>query len=299
MTDIHPQAYVDPRAQLGAGVRVAPLAYVGPDVVLGDGCMLHPRAMITGRTTVGPNNEFFPGAVVGTSPQDLKYKGTLTELHIGESNIFREHVTVHCGTEVGGGRTRVGSHGRFLAGVHIAHDVRIGDNVVIANNALLAGHVCIEDCCHIGGAAAFHHFVTIGKFSYTAGMARVTVDVPPYMIMEGYPARVRGININGMQRWNIDRGAITALREAYKLLFGKRGDDEMSSLMKRVEQLEGNGPLDEHTRYLCDFLRRSTSEGVYGRYLESKRRDSPADHAGFYHRPEPGGGGAEDSVARS
>ncbi len=282
MAEIHPQACVERGAQLAAGVRVGALAYVGADVTLGEGCVLHPRATVVGRTTAGENNEFFPGAVVGASPQDLKYRGTSTELHIGAGNVFREHATVHCGTEVAGGVTRIGDDNRFLVGVHIAHDATIGSHCVIANNVMLAGHVHIEDCCHIGGGAAFHHFVTIGRYSYTAGMARVTVDVPPYMIMEGYPARVRGVNLNGMQRWKLDREAIMQIREAYKVLFGRRGEEEMSSLMRRVEQFESNGPLHEHTKYLCDFLRRSSVDGVYGRYLESQRRDTAADREHYY-----------------
>ena len=282
MTEIHPQACLDEKARLGEDVRVGPFCVVGPDVELGDRCVLHNNVTVTGKTRIGAGNEFFAGAVIGTCPQDLKYKGSATELHVGEENIFRECVTVHTGTEVAGGVTRIGSHNRLLVGVHLAHDTEVGNDCVIANSVQLAGHVRIEDCCHIGGVAAFHHFVTVGRYSYVGGMARVTVDVPPYMIMQGYPARVRGVNFNGLGRWGIDESSISSLKNAYRLLFSRKPDDAFSNLLERVDQIESNGKLDEHTRYLCEFLRRSTREGVYGRYLESKRTDSSDDRRTFY-----------------
>ena len=299
MSDIHPQACVDPGAKLGSGVRVGPFCMVGPQVELGDGCVLHNNVTITGKTHTGPHNEFFPGTVVGTSPQDLKYKGTDTELHVGEGNIFREYVTVHTGTEVAGGITRIGNQNRFLAGVHLAHDTVVGHNCVIANYVQLAGHVHVEDCCHIGGLAAFHHFVTIGRYSYVAGMARVTVDVPPYTIMQGYPARIRGINANGMNRWGLDRNSVTALRDAYRLLFSRKSDDPFANLLERIDSLEADGAVDEHARYLCEFLRRSIRQGVYGRYRESLRSDAPADRAAYYKETSAEGSGLPESKAKT
>ncbi|UCG33451.1 MAG: acyl-ACP--UDP-N-acetylglucosamine O-acyltransferase [Phycisphaerales bacterium] len=291
MTDIHPHACVESGAELGRNVRVGPFCVVGPHVQLGDGCVLHNNVTVTGRTRIGPNNEFFPGAVVGTSPQDLKYKGTETELHVGSGNIFREFVTVHTGTEVASRITRIGSNNRFLAGVHLAHDCMVGDQCVIANYVQLAGHVHVEDYCHIGGLAAFHHFVTIGRYSYVGGMARVTVDVPPYMIMQGYPARVRGVNVNGMNRWGLNSDSVAALKDAYRRLFARKGEDDFANLTGRIERLEAAGDLDEHARYLCEFLRRSTHEGVYGRYRESLRADTAADRAGYYGESSKGGSG--------
>ena len=282
MSDLHPQACVDPAAKLGGNVRVGPFCVVGPEVEIGEGCALHNNVTVTGRTRLGPGNELFPGAVIGTIPQDLKYKGSPTELHVGEGNIFREYVTVHTGTEVAGGITSIGNHNRFLAGVHLAHDTVVGNHCVIANYVQLAGHVHVEDYCHIGGLAAFHHFVTIGRDSYVGGMARVTVDVPPYTIMQGYPARVRGINVNGMNRWGLDSDSVAALKEAYRLLFSRKSDDPFANMLERIESLEAEGTVDEHARYLCEFLRRSTREGVYGRYRESLRTDSTSDREHYY-----------------
>jgi UDP-N-acetylglucosamine acyltransferase len=282
MTDIHPQACVDPDAKLAADVRVGPFCVVGPGVEIGSGCVLHNSVTVAGKTRHGAGNELFPGAVLGTTPQDLKYKGTQTELHVGDGNVFRECVTVHCGTEVAGGITRIGDGNRLLVGVHVAHDSVVGNNCVIANYVQLAGHVHVEDYCHIGGLAAFHHFVTIGRYSYVAGMARVTVDVPPYMIMQGYPARVRGLNVNGLNRWGLDGDTVASLKNAYRALFPRKSEDLSGSLLERIERLDANGEADEHTRYLCEFLRRSTRHGVYGRYRESLRTDSTSDRAHYY-----------------
>ncbi len=284
MSKIHPSACVDKRAEIGAGVEIGPHCVVGPNVVLGDACHLHNTVTITGKTTVGRNNEFFPCAVIGAAPQDLKYRGGLTELIIGDDNVFREQVTVHPGTELGGGVTSVGSHNCLLVGVHLAHDVKVGDHCVVANYVQIAGHAHIQERVHIGGVAAFHHFVTVGRLAYVAGMSRVTVDVPPFMITAGYPARVRGVNVQGMTRWNFNRDHIDCMREAFRFLFGRKGQGEGASLLERVQLFESNGQLDENTRYLCDFLKRSTINGVFGRHLESVRRDTAADRGEFYRQ---------------
>ena len=286
MTEIHPQACVDSKARIGNDVRIGPFCVIGPAVQIGDGCALHNNVTITGKTRIGSCNEFFAGAAIGGCPQDLKYKGTETQLDIGDQNIFREGTTVHTGTEVGGGVTRVGSHNRFLVGVHLAHDTQVGSHCVVANYVQLAGHVHIEDHCHVGGVAAFHHFVTVGRYSYVGGMARVTVDVPPYMVMQGYPARVRGLNLNGLSRWGLGDQNIANLKEAYRTIFSKKAEEAIPNLLDRIGRIESNGRLDEHTRYLCEFLRRSTHQGVYGRYRESLRTDSSDDRREFYAQGE-------------
>jgi len=282
MNKIHPTACVDKKAQIGSDVEIGPFCVVGPDVVLGDGCRLHNNVTIVGHTTVGRGNEFFPCTVIGAVPQDLKYRGQRTELIIGDHNVFREQVTVHPGTEVGCGVTTIGNHNRFLIGVHLAHDVVVGDHCVISNYVQVAGHVHIEDRVHMGGMSGLHHFVTIGRLAYLAAMSRVSVDVPPFLVVAGYPARVRGVNVEGMQRWSYSKEQIDAVREAYRFLFSRKAQGAPSSLLERVRQFESNGRLDENTRYLCEFVKRSSLSGVYGRYLESLRRDTAADRGQFY-----------------
>lgn len=279
---IHASAYIDPQAVLGRNVTVGPCSYVGPGVVLGDDCVLHNHATVTGQTICGRANVFFPGAVVGTAPQDLKYKGGPTRLEIGDDNVFREYVTVHTGTEVAGGVTRVGSHNRFLVGVHIAHDVSIGNDCIISNYTQIAGHARLEDKVTIGGMSGVHHFATIGTLTYIAGMSRAGVDAPPFMIVEGSPAKVRGFNKKGMQRWGYSEAQIRAVQEAYKVLFSEQAKDHGQSMLDRLALLEGRAELNGEVRYLCASMRRTLVDGVFGRYLEAHRQDTDADRRAYY-----------------
>ncbi len=281
---IHPTACVDPRAELGSDVRVGPYSYVGPGVVLGDGCVLHQHVSIAGPTVCGRGNRFHPGAVIGEDPQDIKYRGECTRLEIGDDNIFREQVTVHRGTEVGGGVTRIGSHNCFLVGVHVAHDAVVGSDCILSNYVQLAGHVHVEDRVTIGGVVGIHHFTTIGTLAYVGGLTRIVTDVPPYMKVEGNPSRVRGFNETGMRRWGFTDPQIRSLREAYRRLFSPRAEDADRSQLQRLTELQNGPDLNGEVRYLCEFMRRSTHEGVYGRQLETLRRDSDADRASFYQR---------------
>lgn len=288
MGHIDKSAVISPGARIGRDVAVGPFCVIGPDVVIGDGCRLHNHVTIVGHTTMGANNEFFPYVVIGEPPQDLKYKGGLTRVEIGCGNVFREMVTVHAGTELWGGLTRIGENNRLLVGVHVAHDVVIGNHCVIANQVQLAGHVRIEDCCHIGGLAAFHHFVTVGRCSYVAGMSRVTTDVPPYTKVAGYRAQVRGVNAEGLKRWGFDADSIRQIRRACSALFGRRASENGGSLIERLARVEDNGEPTEHQRYLCEFVRRSLCHGVYGRHLEAKRRDTDRDREDYYRAGTPG-----------
>lgn len=279
---IHPSAIVDPKAVIGQNVTVGPNSYVGPDVSLGDGCVLHNNVTITGHTTCGRQNEFFPGSIVGTPPQDLKYKGGLTRVEIGDENVFRELVTVHAGTEVAGGLTYIGSHNRFLVGVHIAHDARIGNDCILSNYVQLAGHVCLEDKVTMGGIIGVHHFTTIGTLAYIGGLSRIINDVPPYMIVEGNPARVRGFNETGMKRWGFSDDRVRGVREAYRTLFSAKAQTGGNSILDRLDSIENRNELNGEVRYLCDSIRRSIKDGVYGRWLERNRRDTQADRESFY-----------------
>lgn len=266
MAEISKTAYVDPKARIGDGVTIGHNAYVGPDVTIGAGCKLYNNVTILGRTTVGERNVFFPNAVVGAIPQDLKFQGSDTELVIGNNNIFRENVTVHTGTELGGGRTIIGNDCLLMAGVHIAHDCRVADRVIIANNALIAGHVTLETRTVIGGGAGLHHFVTVGQSAMIGGLTRVVCDVPPFMIFEGNPGAIRAVNVTGLSRNGFTAEQIDAIKLAYKKLFRGR---EVLPALDELDQTNGD---DRNVRYLIDFVRRMY-KGRHGRYLESKRAD--------------------------
>lgn len=281
---IHPTAYIEKTAELGNNVRVGPQCYVGPHVVLGDDCELRNNVTITGGAVCGKQNVFFAGTVIGEDPQDLKYHGQPTRLAIGDDNVFRECVTANRGTEIAGGVTRIGSHNRFMAYVHIAHDVTIGNDCILSNAVQLAGHVHLEDKVTMGGLTGVHHFSTVGTLSYVAGMARIPNDVPPFMIWGGDPGVVRGCNITGLKRWRMAEDQIRAIREAYRVLFGKRAEEFGPSLQDRIAWLEQNSHYTEEVRYLCQSIRESMHQGVFGRKLERLRRDTDADRESYYGR---------------
>jgi UDP-N-acetylglucosamine acyltransferase len=281
MTDIHPTAYLDPQAQIGRSVRIGPNCFIGPFVRLGDGCRVHNNVTITGHTTVGQGCEFFPGCVIGAEPQDLKYHGEPSELIIGDDNVFRELTTAHPGTEAGGGVTQIGSHNRFLVGVHIAHDVVIEDNCVLANNVQLGGHVWVESFATFGGVAGIHHFVTIGRYAFVAALARVAMDVPPFMIMQGYESRVRGVNVTALARWGFSPERIQALKRAYLDLYTDR-TRFAGPVLHRLTAMESDGQLTEDVQHLISSVRRTAVEGHLGRYLESKRPEATRRKARFY-----------------
>lgn len=281
---IHESAHIDRKARLGRNVRVGPNCCIGPEAVIGDECILHNNVTITGTTTVGRNNEFYPQVVIGVPPQDLKYKGGPTRVDIGDDNIFREGVTVHAGTEVGGGATRIGSHNRFLVGVHIAHDVHVGNDCILSNHVQLAGHARLEDRVTMGGIIGVHHFTTIGTLAYVGGLTRIVVDVPPYMIVEGNPSRVRGFNRRGMERWGCSAEQVNAVRDAFRILFSHRAEEHGGTLLERLAHLEQRADLNGEVQYLCAFIRRSLCDGVFGRYLEHLRRDTEEDRRSFYGR---------------
>ncbi len=286
MTEVHPTAVVDKRAELGRNVRIGPLCHVGPDVQLGDGCVLHAQVTVLGPARFGADNEFYPHCTIGAAPQDLKYKGGPTRLEVGDHNVFRENVTVHRGTEVdvqSGGVTRIGDHNLLMVGVHVAHDCHLGNHIILANQVQLAGHVRIEDCVNVGGASAMHHFVTVGRFAFVGGITRVTHDVPPYMKVQGYEQEVRAVNVTGMQRWHVPEDSIAAVKAAFRLLFARRSNRAPGRTLQALREIEENGLIrDEHVRYLVDFLRRKLEVGVYGRVREHFRNDSEADRAAFY-----------------
>jgi UDP-N-acetylglucosamine acyltransferase len=248
---VHPTAIVHPSAKLGADCAIGPYCIVGEHVALGDGCKLHSHVVIDGHTTLGKANEIFPFASLGLKTQDLKWKGGVTRVEIGDRNTFREGVTIHSATD-DGGVTRVGSHNNMLAYVHVAHDCLVGDHVIMSNLATLAGHVTVEDHAIIGGLAAVHQFCRVGKFAMIAGCARVLQDIPPFMMAEGSPASTRTVNKVGLARHGVSEAAQAALRQAYKLIF-REGLTLTNALVRVETELP---PLPE-VQHLVSFIRNS------------------------------------------
>ncbi|MFG0328276.1 MAG: acyl-ACP--UDP-N-acetylglucosamine O-acyltransferase [Phycisphaerales bacterium] len=272
MITIHPTAIVDPTAEIGENVEIGPYCVIGAYVEIGAGSKLHNHVTIEGPTTLGRDNEVYPFSVIGADPQDLKFRGEQAVCIVGDRNIIREHVTIHRGTQNGGGFTRVGNDNLFMVAAHVAHDCIVGSNCVIANQVMIGGHAVIDDMVTIGGGAGIHHFATVGRLSFIGGLARIKKDVPPYMIVEGDPAEVRGLNTIGLTRRNFDNREIAALREAYKRLF--RTNNGAARAMKNTmdELLDDYGAIPAVV-HLCECLRKSAN-GVRGRSAESYREDS-------------------------
>lgn len=257
MTDIHPSAVVDPRAELAEDVRIGPFCQVDADVQMGRGCRLESHVVVTGRTTLGEGCRVFPFAVLGHRPQDMKYRGEDSDLMIGSNNQIREHVTMHPGTAHGGGTTRVGDGGLFMAGVHVAHDCQVGNGVIMANNATLGGHVELADFAFLGGLSAIHQFVRIGTQAMIGGLAGVEADVIPYGMVLGNRAYLNGLNIIGMKRRGVDREEIQNLRNAYRALFQTDGTfaDRLTSV---AEQYRDSALVIE----LVDFIRSGDNRSI-------------------------------------
>lgn len=215
---IHPTAIVHPKAQLGAGTVVGPYSIVGENVVLGENCWLQHHVTLEGPMRAGPANKFYAYCSIGQQTQDLKYAGEPTYLEIGSENTFREFVTVNRST-TSDGKTRIGNCGNFLAYSHIGHDCNVGDSVVFSNNGTLAGHVQVGDHAVMGGLTAVHQFCRIGRFAITGGCSKIVQDVPPFMIADGNPAEIRGINLIGMERNGFPPETVKLIKEAFRLFY--------------------------------------------------------------------------------
>jgi UDP-N-acetylglucosamine acyltransferase len=227
---IHPTAIVEPGAKLGEGVTIGPYSIVGADVVLGDGVEVISHAVITGRTTIGARTKIFPFASIGHRPQDLKYAGEPSTLRVGADCTIREHVTINPGTSGGGMETVVGDRCLLMIGVHIGHDCRIGNNVVLSNNTGIAGHGVIDDFAILSGHCGTVQFVHVGAHAFVGGQSKVEKDVIPYGLVNGNPAVMSGLNLVGLKRRGFDREAIHKLRAAYRMIFASEG-----TLQERVD----------------------------------------------------------------
>lgn len=248
---IHATAIIDSSAEIGAGTEVGPFCVVGPGVTIGANCVLHAHVTIAGPTRIGGGNTFFPYTSIGQRTQDLKYTGEPTHLEIGDGNSFREFCTVNRGTAPGA-KTVVGSHGNFLAYSHIAHDCVVGDHVIFSNNGTLAGHVIVEDHAVIGGLSGVHQFCRIGRHAIIGGCTKIVQDVPPFMIADGMPAGIRGVNQVGLERHGFDAEAIRTLREAYKLIYRANLNTKQAVAAIR-EQIAANPQITA----LLDFIEAS------------------------------------------
>lgn len=268
MTMIHPTAIIDSSAKIAESAVIGAYCCVGPDVVIGERTELHNHVVIQALTTIGEENEIYPFSVIGADPQDKKYDGERATCRIGDRNKIREHVTIHRGTANGGGVTSVGNDNLIMVAAHLAHDAIVGNDICIANQVMVAGHARIEDGANIGGGAGVHHFATIGTCAFVGGLARITKDVPPFMIVEGNPAEVRAINSIALARRGYEQAEIDALKEAYKRLYRDNG----SPMADKIDELRGNYPQFSTVTRLCDALTAS-ADGVHGRALETSRAD--------------------------
>jgi UDP-N-acetylglucosamine acyltransferase len=269
MAKIHPTAVIDPAAELAASVTIGAYCTIGPRVHIGEECVLRSHVHITAMTKMGKGNEIHPYTIIGGDPQDLKYHGEPTWLEMGDYNTVREHATIHRGTGNGGGVTRIGSHNLIMGNVHIAHDSIIGNHCIFANNVMLAGHVHIEDHANIGGGAGLHHFARVGYCGFVGAMSRVSKDVPPFMLVEGSPAAIRGYNHVAMSRLGWNESELEAVKDAYKRIFRAKG----GSMEDKIAKLVRDYPASKAVRKIVESVR-ETSDGLNGRSLESHRADN-------------------------
>jgi UDP-N-acetylglucosamine acyltransferase len=253
MSEIHPTAIVDPRARLGAGVRVGPYTVIDGDVEVGAGTSIGAHCVVTGHTTLGRDNRVFHFCSIGEANQDKKYAGEATRLAIGDRNTIREYCSINRGTVQGGGVTVIGHDNWIMAYCHIAHDCQVGDHTVFANNATLGGHVSIGDHAVLGGFTGVHQFVKIGAHVMAGVSSVVLQDIPPYVTVAGHPCAPHGINSEGLRRRGYTPEALAALKRAYRTLY-KSG----LTLAQAKEELGQQAVEAPEVRAIVDFLATST-----------------------------------------
>src|SRR5437016_11691807 len=249
---IHSTAIVDPRAEIGAGTTIGPYCVIAADILLGQNCWLQQHVTLCGPMRAGAGNKFYAACSIGQQTQDLKYQGEPTYLEIGDENTFREFVTAHRST-TSEGKTRIGNRGNFLAYSHIGHDCTVGDGVIFSNNGTLAGHVEVGDHAVIGGLTAVHQFCRIGRFAITGGCSKIVQDVPPFLIADGNPAGIRGVNLIGLERAGFTPESVKAIKEAFRLIYRSKLNTRQAIEAVR-NQIE---PRQEITQ-LIEFVEKST-----------------------------------------
>ena len=257
MTRIHPTAVIASGAEFARDIEIGPYCVIGANVKLGEGVRVISHAVIDGHTSIGAHTVVHPFASLGLSPQHLSYKGEPTRLVIGTHNVIREHVTMHIGTEQGGGVTRVGSHSFFMAGCHVAHDCVLEDHVILTNNVALGGHVHVGEYANIGGLSGVHQYVRIGKHAMIGGVSGVDKDVIPYALVMGNRARMSGLNIVGLRRRGFSREDIRSLRTAYGLLFSQGG-----TMAERLVEVADLFPNHAGVMDIINFIRENSSRPI-------------------------------------
>ena len=257
MTRIHPTALVDPAAELDATVTVGPYAVIGAGVTIGAGTSVGAHCVLDGPMVIGRDNRIHAHAALGGAPQDMKYRGEPTALHIGDRNTIREFCTFNRGTTQDTGMTRVGDDNWVMAYVHIAHDVQVGNHTILANNATLAGHVHIGDWVIVGGLTGVHQFTHIGAHAMTGFQSHVAQDVPPFMMVAGHPLSVHGFNIEGLRRRGFTRERIAQVKQMHRLLYrdGLRLEQAMEHIAALQDDLSDGA---DDVRLMLDFLRGAT-----------------------------------------
>jgi UDP-N-acetylglucosamine acyltransferase len=248
---IHPTAIVDAKAQIGAGTVVGPYCVIAAEVTLGPDCWLQHHVTLSGPTRAGARNKFYAYCSIGQQTQDLKYQGEPTYLEIGDENTFREFVTVNRSTS-STGKTLVGNCGNFLTYSHIGHDCMVGDSVIFSNNGTLAGHVQVGDHAVIGGLTAVHQFCRIGRFAITGGCSKIVQDVPPFMIADGNPAKVRGINLIGLERKGFPAENLKPIKEAFRLIYRSKLNTRQA-----IEAMRKDLPQNEEIKEIIEFIEKS------------------------------------------
>jgi UDP-N-acetylglucosamine acyltransferase len=249
---IHPSAIVDDLAGVAEGVSVGPFCVIGPEVEIGAGTVIGPHVVIRGPTRIGRENQIFQFASIGEDPQDKKYQGEITRLEIGDRNVIREYSTVHRGTIQDKAVTRIGDDNLLMAYTHVAHDCVIGDGVIMANGASLAGHVTVDDCAILGGFSLVHQFCRIGRYSFSGMGSVISRDIPPYVMVGGSPTRPRGINSVGMERRGFDADSILQIKRAFKLIYKSR-----LKLEEAIESLASMAEQSTEVLPLLEFLKQS------------------------------------------
>ena len=247
---------VEPGARLADDVRVGAFAVIGPEVELAAGVEVRPHALVTGRTRIGPRTRIFPFAVLGEEPQDKSFSGESTELVVGADNVLREHVTIHVGTAKGGGCTRIGDDNFIMNGVHIAHDVQLGSHVIVASQVAIAGHAEIQDHAVIGGLSGVHQHARVGESAMVAALSGVTLDAPPFGLVAGDRAELRGVNTVGLRRRGFAPEVRREIKRAYQLLFWSK-----LRLEEALARVASEGLVSAEVKRLVAFLT-SSERGV-------------------------------------
>lgn len=260
---IHPTAIVHPEAEVHPTVQVAPYAIIGAEVKIGANTKVGSHAVIDGCTEIGTDNQIFPGAAIGLEPQDLKYRGANSLVKIGDRNTIREYVTINKATDEGEA-TIIGNDNLLMAYSHVAHNCLVEDGVIISNNVAMAGHVIVESQAVISAFLGIHQFVHIGRMSMVAGISRILRDVPPYMLAEGNPAKVRSLNLVGLKRKGLTTTEIKELKAAFRLLY--REGLPIQTVISKLDNIS-DSPYIQH---LKNFLQLSIAEGRRGFVAGSK-----------------------------